>query len=246
MILGVATLADILETCERPVGAAMLLILSWIAASDGEVDPEELQELNSIAESGGCGTKLQVVVKLAQEGRIEDLQLACEVIRELESKPRRSMLQMAIAMALEDGFLTTAEGHIIRFLADLLAQTPSELDGLFRELTGSPFPAPADPSSAEWWEARESRFRQEAKESSGQPRGDSQPSPTSPTTQRLRDLGVLGLDETASITEVQEAYRRIVQIHHPDKFVTLGPEAVRAAEVTFMRIRSAYERLVST
>ena len=242
----VTTFADILARSENPVAAAMLLLLAWVATSDGRIADEELAGLRSVAESGKNSADLRAVIDLAQHGRIEDFQLGCEVLRELAPKHRRLMLQMTIGMALEDGFLTTAEGHIVRFVADVLSHTTSDLDALFREMTGEPFPVPADPSSIEWWEARESRSKQREQASNDHTRTDTRNSRGVPDAQRLRDLGVLGLDETATLAQVKDAFRRMSQIHHPDKFVTLGPEAVKAAEVTFLRIRAAYERLVTT
>jgi DnaJ-domain-containing protein 1 len=237
--------ADILERSENPVAAAMLLILSWIASSDGKIAEEEMAELRSIAESGKGSAALRSVIDLAQRCRVEDLQLGCEVLQELEPKHRRLMLQMAIGMALEDGYLTTAEGHIVRFVADVLLQAPSDLNRLFNEMTGEDFPTPADPSSVEWWDSRESRSRQKAQAGRNERRAEPQSGSRTPDVQRLRDLGVLGLDEEATIAQVKDAYKRMAQIHHPDKFVTLGPEAVKAAEVTFLRIRAAYERLMA-
>lgn len=244
-----ATFAEILTRAENPIAAAMLLMLAWIASSDGEIADEEMDGLRTIAASGKGGADLRAVIDLAQAGRVEDLQLSCEVLRELELTHRRLMLQMGIGMALEDGFLTTAEGHIVRFIADVLGHSPRDLDALFREMTGEPFPPPADPSSVEWWGARESRSRARA-QSETRDNGTGSVPPRSasstPDMQRLRDLAVLGLDEQATLGHVKEAYRRMAQVHHPDKFVTLGPEAVKAAEVTFLRIRAAYERLVPT
>lgn len=243
IVLAVTTLADILLSSQNPVSAAMLLVLSWVASSDGEITQEEMEGLHSIAESGKESAELRSVIDLVQRRRVTDFQLACEILRELEPKHRRLMLQMSIGMALEDGYLTTAEGHILRFIADVLSQPPRDLDDLFREMTGHSFPTPADPSSIEWWEARESRAEQTSQANREEPNTQTQGATATPDLRRLRDLGILGLDENATIVHIKDAYRRMAQIHHPDKFVTLGPEAVKAAEVTFLRIRAAYERL---
>jgi DnaJ like chaperone protein len=56
---------------------------------------------------------------------------------------------------------------------------------------------------------------------------------------------VLGLEHGASIEEVKRAYRRLAQVHHPDKFAALGKEAVAAATSTFQRIQDAYQYLVN-
>lgn len=224
----------------------MLLIMSWIASCDGSVDEDELRGLREIAASGQDDAQLSAVIEIARSGTIEDLQLACEVLSRVEPQHRVLMLQMTIGMALEDGVLTTAEGHILRLVCDVLSLTPSDLDNLFREMTGAPFPPPTDLSSAAWWESRSTRQSNRAAGSThGQTRTSTDRCET-PSTSRLRDLGVLGLDEHATIDEIREAYRRMAMVHHPDKFVALGPEAVKAAEITFCRIRASYERLVTS
>ena len=61
--------------------------------------------------------------------------------------------------------------------------------------------------------------------------------------QRIRDLATLGLDEAAGPGEVEAAFRRLVKLHHPDRFAAAGTEDVRAAHDAFRLLRSAYERL---
>lgn len=237
----------ILTRAETPTAAAILLMLSWIASCDGEIAERELEGLRSIGMSGRGADDLSELIDIARAGSIEDLQLACEVLRNGGRKHRRLIIQMAIGMALADGYMTTAEGHIVRFIADVLYQSPHELDEIFREMTGERFPPAADPSSIEWWESRERRNRKKASEGANSRGSQSASSPNSSATgdfRRLRDLAVLGLDEEASNDLIRAAYRRMAKIHHPDRYVTLGPEAVRAAEVSFCRIQDAYERLV--
>lgn len=242
----VESFATILSQASNPMAAAMVLMLSWIASCDGKISEEELEGLRSIAATGRSEASLNAVIEIALSGRIADLQLACEVLRELDAKHRRLMLQMAVGMALEDGVLTTAEGHIVRFIADVLSQSPAELDSLFREMTGEAFPAPADPSSVEWWVGRQqrSRSRESNRESDDSTRAVPPPRTAAPDMRRLRDLAALGLDEDASVEQVRDAYRRMAKVHHPDRFASLGSEAVKAAEVSFRRIQAAYERLV--
>jgi DnaJ-domain-containing protein 1 len=238
--------ASIFARAENPMATAMVLMLSWIAACDGAVSDEELEELRSIAASGKGTEDLSAVIEIARSGSVADLQLACEVLREVELKHRRLMLQMAVGMALEDGYLTATEGHIVRFLADVLSQTPSDLDALFREMTGQPFPPAADPSSVEWWDARE-RSSRGPQSSNARDNGPRSAAPhrreSTLDMRRLRDLAALGLDEDADTEGVREAYRRMAKVHHPDRFAALGPEAVKAAELSFRRIQEAYERL---
>jgi DnaJ like chaperone protein len=67
--------------------------------------------------------------------------------------------------------------------------------------------------------------------------------PSGTDSRRVHALATLGLEEGASSEEIVRAYRRLVKVHHPDRFESLGAEAVRAATQTFQRIQAAYEFL---
>lgn len=218
-------------------------MLAWIASCDGDVSEPEMQMLREVADGVCTHDDLRLLIKFTQPCQIDALQTCCDIVRKLNTDQRRQTLRVAMDMSLRDGFLTSAEGHIIRFLADLLLPNPNDLDVLFRELTGESFPPPSDPSSPDWWETRERKTRQNQDNQRQQADSRSSAASTTSPFDRLRDLAILGLDDTATPGEIKEAYRRMAQIHHPDKFATLGPEAIKSAEVTFQRLRAAYERL---
>lgn len=66
---------------------------------------------------------------------------------------------------------------------------------------------------------------------------------------RELDLGAayrtLGVEPTAPDTDIKTAYRRLINLHHPDKLVSKGlPESMRAAaEERTQQILAAYERI---
>ncbi|KAF2818838.1 heat shock protein DnaJ, partial [Ophiobolus disseminans] len=63
--------------------------------------------------------------------------------------------------------------------------------------------------------------------------------PTQPTfPDAYQDLG---LDASASNSDIKAAYRRLALVHHPDKNLTAAGEATDAAE--FRRVNEAYELL---
>jgi DnaJ like chaperone protein len=233
---------------DNRVSLSLIAVLGWIAACDGEITAKEEEALRAIASNHKNGLEeVEAVLAIAREGRIADLQLACEVLAALEGDHRRLLLQMAVGVALEDGLLVTPENHLLRFLADLVGLRAEGLNGVFREMTGHPFPEPGDASRAEWWEAREAelRRRQDAGRGRQQDHGGSSAGPAL-DLDRLRDLAILGLDETATTDDIRQAYRRMAKVHHPDRYFSLGTEAVKAAENTFKRIKAAYERLAET
>ena len=52
---------------------------------------------------------------------------------------------------------------------------------------------------------------------------------------------VLEIEETASITEIKIAYRKMVKKYHPDKVRHLGKEHQKGAEEKFKQVQKAYE-----
>jgi len=56
-------------------------------------------------------------------------------------------------------------------------------------------------------------------------------------------FNVLGIPPTADPDEIHRAYRRAVQVYHPDKVSHLGPEFKALAEKKFLEIQNAYKQL---
>lgn len=232
------TFASFLSTTSNPVLASVLLLLAWVASSDGKVDDRELASLRQIAGESLGPLGVRDIISIAQGARAKDIQLACEVIQRVDNEGRKLILKMALGLSLADGVLTAGESHIIRLLADIARVPPRILGEIFQDMTGKSFPPAADLSDPTWWAKAESRRSRNY---------DPAPSGVAESNlQRLKDLAVLGLDEGASLGEIRDAYKRMSRVHHPDKFACLGEEAVRAAEVSFCRIQAAYERLVKS
>jgi DnaJ like chaperone protein len=61
---------------------------------------------------------------------------------------------------------------------------------------------------------------------------------------RRRALEVLGLDETATDSEIRKTYRKLAKTFHPDKFMTASEEDREKAGATFREIQAAYEELI--
>ena len=230
--------ANLLKS-ENQMGFCVVTLLAWLASSDGEVSSGEEERLREIASSGNNGAELKLVVVSAERGEIRTLQLACEVVQELDVERKRLFLQLAVGISLEDGYLKTPEIHVLHFLADLMGLGTDGLNTIFEELTGHPFPAPGDPSSKSWWQERES----DSKSEGSRKREGGNKSETKPD--RIKALATLGLEEDATADEIKSAYLRLAKVHHPDRFASLGPEAVEAATATFRRIQAAYEFLGS-
>lgn len=236
---------DLLNRKNDQVGLSLLLILSWISASDGNIDEQEKKDIFSIAAAGNNSESVPLILSLAKRGDLASIQLACEVLRVAFTGERAKLLmELAIGIAISDRFLLPSENHILRFLADLLGVSPSTLNDDFERNTGKPLPNAPDVSTHEYWYTKQQRNnsnKQESKESSSSERGQ----PNREQTKTAHSYATLGLEHGASKEEIKNAYRRLAKVHHPDRFHSLGDEAVEAAHVTFTRIQNAYNHLYS-
>lgn len=224
---------SIIVNSESKLGVSIMLILAWIASCDDNVDEKERLKLISIAENNSVEQHADEIVNIAKEHNLDALQLACEVIvNTLHADQQALLLQVAIGMAIADGSLAPAENYILRFIADLVGVSRVGFEAIFLNTTGQPLPVPSDLSKVEFWNSRRSRNDSSSRNTqNGISRHD-------------YFCSVLGVGMMASENEIKTAYRRLSQIHHPDRFSSLGPEAVAAATETFKRINEAYQYLV--
>ena len=235
----------LLTRSSNPLGTSVLLLLAWIAASDGEVDDAERQQLEKIAQASEQGPESESLICCAQRRDLGALQLACEIVRDHFPGDKASLfLEMAIGMAIADAALRPTENFILRFIADLMGIDRVRLNAIFAETTGRSIPKPSDPSKAAYWQSQE-RARQQQRESGESRSSQRESGPSGRDQKAVQAYAVLGLEYGASIDEVKRAYRRLAQVHHPDKFTALGKEAVAAATSTFQRIQDAYQYLVN-
>ncbi|MCT7653970.1 TerB family tellurite resistance protein [Oceanimonas sp. NS1] len=119
---------------QNKLGIAVLLVLAWIAASDGSVDEREVNQLSEISVASKLGHEVKPLLRLVKNHDIKAIQLACEIIAShFRGEKARLFLEMAIRMSIADGCLQPTENHILRFLADLLAVDSVGLNSLFEK-----------------------------------------------------------------------------------------------------------------
>ena len=226
----------------------ILAVLAWVASCDGRIAPREEQLLRAIAAGLDGFGDLSEVIAAVRPGREEDLELACRHIRnQLDRGGKRLLAQLAITMAIEDGYLTVGENHVLQFLADLLGLPARRFAKLFEQVTHRPFPLPGDPSSPQWWALREAGVRPQPTQTDWL--RDDDPGGTSDEPEvmtRSLALRVLGLDEGAGADAIHRAYRRLAKTRHPDRFAKLGDAAVAAATAAFERVHEAYQLLTTS
>lgn len=224
-------------------GSCVLLILTWIAASTGSINDAEKRKIVEVSVASNHDYDVSVFLEWAKNKNRDAIRLACEIIRRhFQGKKADLFLEMAIGMALADGHLFATENYILRFLADLLGISRNSLNTIFIKVTGRTMPEPSDPSMASYWHARQhSTGKQKTK---AQHTAKDQPaSQQAPET--MQAYAILGLPDGASKEEIKHAYHWLAQVHHPDRFASLGNESVAAATITFKRIKQAYDHLVS-
>ena len=221
----------LLARSENQFGLALITSLAWVATCDGHYDAREQQFIQSIAADQLTSDEIDIAVRAATDANPRDLQLVCEILRSFDSERRHLFVDLAVGVAVSDGKLTVSENHVIRFVADLMGLTRGDLDQMFLNHTGRSTPEPSDLGSADWWAARDS---------SSDKRSRSRHRRSSTQNASIEAYAILGVSPDASQEDIRLAYRRLAKIHHPDKYESLGPEAVSAANETFKRIQAAY------
>lgn len=223
-------------------GVSFILLLSWISTCDGQSSTDEVIAIRKFVGNSPDARRVDSILEIARSGDTAAIQLACEVVRrDVGLEQRKALFTVFLSVAIADGLLRPSEHYVIRFLADLMELSSSEMNACFQELTGRQFPPEPDPSSSKWWQerSRSGRQQQSSGGSSNSWSGGHQAG-----FERLRALAILGLDEGASISDIRAAFRRLSQVHHPDRYATLGSEAMNAASASFRRIKDAYDYLL--
>ncbi|MBZ9557701.1 MULTISPECIES: DnaJ domain-containing protein [Modicisalibacter] len=170
---------------------AALLMLAWVMASKGSVLPEDRHYLDTLAARFRHGHALQPLIEIAAAQDLTALQLAAEVLqKDLWREQAHPFLSQAIGLATSDGPPSSANNHVLRFLADLLGVSPPTFAALFKEVAGRALPAPADPSHADYWQAREqTRHRHDSYSGQGAHAGAERetPEPDEATPRQARE-----------------------------------------------------------
>lgn len=239
---------DLLVRKGNPTGTSVLLILTWIMCADGNIDELELQQIMQIAKASGHDEDITSLIRIIKSEDHEPIQLATEIIKHSYiAESQLNFLQMCVLVSLSDKRLATTENHILRMMCDLFGMPTSKLSEIFTEFTGKSFPEPIDISRARVWGYRQSEQKKnhEREESKQEQKQERKATHRRNTLDRETALKILRLTGNPSIDEIKASYRRLAQIHHPDKFTNLGQESVAAATVIFQTVNNAYEYLVN-
>ena len=234
--------ANLFHAADHRQTLCVLAVLAWVASCDGRIAPREREMLRKVAESHDAAGELADLLDAMHDADPADLELACRFLRgHTDRNGKRLLAQLAVTMAVQDGYLSVAENYVLQFLADLLGLSPRSFGSLFEEVAHRPFPLAGDPSTIDWWQRREAG--QQAPATAAEPgsdvRFDDGAMSDGPMTRGVA-LRMLGLEAGASLEAIHLAYRRLAKSRHPDRFAPLGPAAVATASEAFKRLHEAY------
>ncbi|OLO10270.1 hypothetical protein BTW10_15425 [Chromohalobacter japonicus] len=155
----------LLLSSRNEADTAALLLLAWLAMSDGQgtLSDRKRTLLDELTGDFRHDHGYQLIVDLASAPDFVALQLAAEVLQRYYRGPRReTFLRQAIHVATHEGALAAGQHHVLRFLADLLSVAPETFEVLFRDVAGYPLAVPEDPSAAHYWRSRENAGHRES------------------------------------------------------------------------------------
>ncbi|MGM0832860.1 DnaJ domain-containing protein [Halomonas qaidamensis] len=94
------------------------------------------------------------------------------------------------------------------------------------------------------WQQEQTQQEETRRQQRQQHRQQQGERPSPPPDRTTRALAVLGLTPGANRADIRRAYRRMAQLHHPDRFYSASEHQVAMASTRFQRIKSAYDYLM--
>ncbi|WP_320174424.1 DnaJ domain-containing protein [Maridesulfovibrio sp.] len=231
-----SALLPILMKSNNPGGYCVATILAWVMVVDGEIDDKEFELLGSISRNLNFDDVNRIIEGLPNS--LIDVQLACEFLSQtfVNRNDHYKLLELVVLMVIADGRLRFSELQALFLIADLFHVGTRMLNKIYRGITHKDLPPYPDFGLRSWWI---NKYGQRKNEN----RYKGRPSATKVDEARLKALALLGLGESATQDDIRNAYLKMVQRHHPDKFYALGQEAVKAAEKVFISINASYDYL---
>ena len=243
------TISGLTPVLGRAVGSLLAAMTVWEPLSANQA------QARFHAVAGALGLKPMMdgdPIQMPSAVGTDLLESALRTLKAAEAPLREWALKAALDLALDSGTLPLAQNMALRMVAETLELPVECLSRLFHSKTGEELPELWDPSDPGAWRIRDTRRRQVP--SGATDWDDAGPYPTAPGPKkaglddpriaRIKALALLGLEEDVPQEEIKKAYRRISQIHHPDHYAGLGPEAMTEATQSFQRIKAAYDFLL--
>ncbi len=209
------------ERVQAAFFTATFSVMGHVAKADGKVTRDEIRMAEAVMNHMQLDAEVrESAKKLFNEGKSADFPLD-EILDQFKKElgRRSNLLQMFLEIQLQaayaDGVLDKTEEQLLLHICHRLGVPESQ----FRRLE----------------EMLKVGFGQAGYQPGQQPRH-----------RTLEDAyTMLGIEQTASDSEVKKAYRRLMSQHHPDKLVAKGlPEQmIRDATEKTQQIKDAYEQI---
>lgn len=151
MTLGTSKLSGRKPGERQQLESSVKLLLIWVAASDGNLDPSELAVIDEQLPDTERTVKAAELLQVIKTQDPKQIEKAVRTLAREGRDVRLSFMDMAVKMAVADGDLALPENLILRFYADALYLGLGVLQNRFRAVTGRDLPEPGDPGSPSWW-----------------------------------------------------------------------------------------------
>lgn len=218
----------------RNRGLGVLTLLSWLAAVEGNISPQQLKVLRNFANKQVDPAIFELALQVAMQPTAEDLRLACEVIQKMPEKGRRQFVHWGFAVATADKEISIGANYLLRFFIDLA--DIGFVEACDRAKTT--LPMPPDVGSLVWWQDRPGAKKK---------KDSSRPGSAGRNAISVEEAyEMLGVSPTATTKEVSAAFRKLASLHHPDRHAQASEQEQRKAAKKFARLREAFELLTSS
>ena len=222
---------------EQAFFKALFPVLGYLAKADGRVSPEEIQSTEELIKRMGLSADMRAeAIRLFGEGKQDDYDLhAClsefSEVSQGHNDVKRIFIVYLITLALADGTLDSSEEQVLVRVAENIDFSKfafNQLIGMVR----------AQMAFREKQSSRQSGYRY-YQESHQQNAGAYY------TDKNELELAyqAIGVDASASDTEVKRAYRKLMSENHPDKLSGQGvpEEMIKLATEKSQEIQTAYD-----
>ncbi|OOZ00456.1 co-chaperone DjlA [Solemya velum gill symbiont] len=213
------------ELAQTAFFTATFSMLGYLAKADGRVSKEEIAYAERVMQNMSLSSEQrQAAIWLFNEGKKPSFH-PDEILLQLKQQlgRRRNLMRVFIEIqvqaAFEDGVLHTAEEQVLLNSCRMLGI--SEMD--YRAIVYM-IQAMGGFEQQHGWQGRKQ-------------------SKTAGSLQLADAYKILGVEKSATDSEVKKAYRRLLSQHHPDKLVSKGlpEEMMRIATEKTHQIKKAYE-----
>lgn len=235
-----AKILPILKKTDQPLHLCVSFVLLWIASCDGKIDDSEREYIFHHMKSTHHD-EFNKLISIIEDQDFGSFIIVCKALqKQLDHSLRESFLILSIGVAIADQKIAISENHLLRFLADIMDYSSNQFAQLYMSVTGSRLIEPGDPSSMQWWNSKQKTNGKNERDSEN---NKQKRNSRDTTLSRDEAYVILGLQPGVSQDDIRRAYKRLMQVHHPDRFNSLGPEAAEAAHAMVVRIQKAYKVL---